>query len=227
MDPLVERMVVHDLKNPLSAIVGSAELFFEGLLGKLTDEQLKHIGAIRLSSKMLSNILSDLQDIRNMEDKEFSLGAAIIPVKDVISELSWLTDYARLEEKKIEIKPGEVENIFADKSVILRVMGDIALNSIKQANRGSTVTINFGKEKEFIKIEIINDGDGMPKDVVSNIFDESFKIKNPKLKTMAGAGLGFYFCKLAMREHKGKIEAVSDIGHGLKITLYLPIGGRT
>lgn len=215
-------MIIHDIRNPLSAIVGFATLFSEGLLGSLTDEQMKHMQAICLSSKMLSNILSDLQDIRNIEDKEFKLEPVSIPIKSLINDLSWLSDYASLESKKIEIQSGEVDNIFADKGVILRVLSSLSLNAIKQANKGSAVMIKFEKDRDFIKIEIIGDGDGIPKKLVSNIFDKSFKVDNPDLRLKVGSGLGFYFCKLALNEHRGKIEASSDIGKGLKISVYLP-----
>jgi len=222
MDKDAEKILIHDLRNPLAAIIGSAELFNDGLLGDLTAEQRDQIRIIRTAGRMLSDIISDLQDIRGLEDGDLKPVLADVPVSDLLKELKWTGDFAEKEGKKLEINTGRTERVLADKGILARVLSALIINALKQESSGDKTLLRIDEDKEFVKISIVGSGDGVPGELVPKLFDKNFKTENPGLKTKAGPGLGFYFCKLAVLAHGGKIEAESGRGKGLTVTIHLP-----
>lgn len=213
--------IIHDLKNPLSGISTAAQLFLEGTLGELTPEQKKYMGTIGLSTKMTLDMLFDLSTIDKIESNQFSANKSTFSAGKLVENISWLTDYAKRDEKFLEINSGGNIQINADEILITRVLENLVLNAVKQASRGGKAILNISKAGDKTGFEVIDFGGEVPKELLDKIFEKNFKIDNQKYKSRIGASLGFYFCKLALGLHDSKIGSESYEGKGLKVRFSL------
>ena len=200
----LEALIIHDLRNPLSGITGTIGLFSDGLLGPLTEEQQKYFANIKVSSQILANMLSDLGDISNLEDKTLQPESAVCKTTDVIAGIKWLIDSAAAEEKRVEIT-GAAVSLKADKELAVRILGNFLLNALRQIKKGEAVKVTIRPAGPLVRFEISDTGERVPEALRPQVFDKLFKVKHPELKVRAGRGLGFYFCKLAVAALGGQV----------------------
>lgn len=224
METALEDIIIHDLKNPLSGIVSIVDLFMDGSLGKLTGEQKKFMADIKISAKILTILLMDLQDINYLEDGSYRIQKSSFPVETLFNNLSWLKTYAENSGKKIEIKTEKNISVFADRELTARTLENLVLNSVKQSGRGEKSVISIKRSAGEILFEVHDSSQGIPKRNLSQVFDKSFKTKNPQLR--AGVGFGLYFCRLAIEANGGKIGMESEAGKGTKTWFSLPQNPR-
>lgn len=222
----LENIIIHDLKNPLSGITSIVDLFMDGSLGKLTGEQKKFMADIKISAKILTILLTDLQDINYLEDGSYRVQKSSFPVETLFNNLSWLKTYAENSGKKIEIKVEKNISVFADQELTIRALENLILNSIKQSGHGEKSVISVKRSAGEILFEIHDPSQGIPERNLSRVFDKSFKVKNPQLESGAGGGFGLYFCRLVIEALGGKIGMESEAGKGTKTWFSLPQNPR-
>lgn len=224
------QLLVHDLKNPLSGIVSTSEMFVRGMLGSLTEEQKKYLNDIEVSSLKLSNLIQDLLDIGKMEEDRLDLKKSSFSAADLFKDLVWICNNARLEEKNVDLCAQKDTrsyadlNIHADRALITRVLENLLTNAIKHISRGGNVTLRIARQNNEILFEIIDTGEGIPKEYLDKLFNRFFKVETQNLKTRIDTGLGLYFCKLAVEAHGGRIGVESEVGKGSRFYFFLPQG---
>ncbi|MDD5593631.1 MAG: HAMP domain-containing sensor histidine kinase [Candidatus Margulisbacteria bacterium] len=224
------QLLVHDLKNPLSGIVSTSEMFVRGMLGSMTEEQKKYLNDIEVSSLKLSNLIQDLLDIGKMEEDRLDLKKSSFSAADLFEDLVWICNNARLEEKNVDLCAQKDTrsyadlNIHADRALITRVLENLLTNAIKHISRGGNVTLRIARQNNEILFEIIDTGEGIPKEYLDKLFNRFFKVETQNLKTRIDTGLGLYFCKLAVEAHGGRIGVESTVGKGSRFYFFLPQG---
>jgi len=222
-ETVFDDLILHDLKSPLSGITSMVEMFLSGLLGPLTEDQIKSFYLIKTSAKQISSLLMELQVIRNIESKNFEPRKESFSAEELLKEIQWLKNSAEKEGKELIT---DVENtliISADKELAIRMAEDLILNGIKQSERGAKINFNIKREKNRILFEVIDSGKGVPKEYLPRVFDKSFKTDNPQLKTKIGPGLGFHFCKLVVEAQGGEIAMENLPKKGSRYYFYLPV----
>ncbi|HVN67146.1 MAG TPA: HAMP domain-containing sensor histidine kinase [Candidatus Sulfotelmatobacter sp.] len=204
---MFDDQVLHDLKNPLSGITGSIGLFLEGLLGPLDAEQKKYLTNIDFSAKRLTLLLMELSAVANAEKKQLVVTKVPFPAGELREETAWLKQLAALENKTIVDTFDDDLSLPADKKLTVMIVTDLLLNACKQTDRGGRVTFSIKPDKGGPLFEIGFSGEGIPREFTAKIFDKNFRADHPELKAKTGAGLGLYFCKLAVEAQGGKIGA--------------------
>lgn len=219
---MLDDQILHDLKNPLSGITGSIGLFTDDMLGPITKEQRDYLENIDFSAKKLTLLLQELTFINNAEQGKPDVKKTTFPAGELLKELAWVKRLADKESKTIEEKVDSNLSVLANKDLTVMIIEDILLNAVKQTSRGGKVTLNLKTEKDHFVFEVTHLGESVPKEYAAKVFDKTFRADNPKLKTMASPGLGFYFCKLAVEAQGGKIGVESEQGKGTRFYLSLP-----
>lgn len=212
-------MAVHDMKNPLNTVMGLSQ-------GKPTEKNMK---LINQASNQMFNFITNMLDIYKFEEAEIVLSLNSYKVISLINEAENQVSQL-LKEKDITLVKNVDENIKAvvDETIIVRVFVNLFTNAIKYSYAGNTIHVdvnaNFnGKSNDKLEIKITDSGIGIPKDQLTQIFEE-FNNKKPQLITKsASTGIGLNFCKLAISAHKGVIMAESDLGKGTSIIIQLPL----
>jgi two-component system, OmpR family, sensor kinase len=231
------QMVVHDLKNPLTALIGFLEIL---RMDHLTNEQMLLLeGALR-SGKNLSGLISDLLDVSQAEEGQLELArVAFVPrelLTDCAAEMSaWLAQ----DGKTIRIEaPADLPTLNADIRLIRRVILNLLSNAIKHTPPGTQVTMRacakpsvMGMEwtpsspdiQKVIVFEIADTGPGIPAEYLDHIFQKFGRVNGERNGRQESTGLGLTFCRLAVEAHSGSIEVTSIVGQGTTFCVTLPL----
>ncbi len=208
--------IVHDIKNPLNTLRLSAEF----IAGKTGDPDVEHVTGI-----MINQI--DRFDSMAQEILEFSRGTTSLKIRSVgIGEILRTVEEiygAELKKKGVSLRRrlgfrGEVE---VDFDKIVRCLQNIVGNALDVIPRDGTIGITTGRRGPFFRIDVTDNGPGIPEEIVSRIF-EPFVTRKKK----HGTGLGLAIVKKIVRDHGGTVEVASAPGKGTKLSLFLPVKAR-
>ncbi len=207
--------ISHDIKTPLTSIIGYSSLMEDNLSKK----EIKEYSA-KVHSKALhiKDILSTFDDyLINYDNKKLKL--TVVKIKEIIKELN--DDYKiELNNKNIRfiIRTNcENEKINIDILKIKRVFSNIISNSIKYVPQKGTIEISIKKEKNMIEFSITDNGTGVKEENINKIFDPFYTTDDSRKIS----GLGLSICKEFIEIHKGTIQAIND--NGLTIQFKLPV----
>lgn len=208
--------IVHDLKNPLSIISLSSEMF--DLPGTSSELRAKAQSRIRKQVERISDMVGDIliftQGPRKAAD--LKLGDYRAFILELIGDLR---SEAELKSAQIEMKdaPPAVPVRF-DRRRLGRVFFNLVHNATDAMLNGGTIFLRFGGNSEEITTEIEDTGPGIPSDVAERLFQPFATHGKAK-----GTGLGLSICKKIIEDHGGKISARTEPGHGAIFSITLPV----
>jgi K+-sensing histidine kinase KdpD len=206
----LSRMIVHDLRGPLTAVTTSLKLMRELVPDdskvKRTVQEITETSQ-RAIRKLLSRVDS-LLDISKMESGELTLDTTP-------TELATLADSVCVElsplahELNIQINsaiPDTLPLLAVDADKVERLLGNLVDNALKYTPANSTVTIraHMPDAKHFVRIEVIDQGPGIPEEYKKRLFDRYVQIQGRR-GARRGTGLGLTFCRLVVEAHGGSI----------------------
>jgi len=217
--------VQHDLRTPLTAIMGYSDLLSSGAYGKIskkTLEVVQKIDAVALNMKKKADSFLDLV--------QFKLGKSGLTLKPGVELKSMLNEIVedlqfKATSKNIQLKLNVSENISlsADLQKLKAALFNIVDNAVKYTNAGQ-VNVEAKKENGKVKIMIKDNGIGIPHDKLLAIFEEQFERTEQAKKTAEGKGIGLYLSSQVIKLHRGKIWAESaGEGKGSVFFIELPI----
>ncbi|NQU18001.1 MAG: PAS domain S-box protein [Candidatus Saganbacteria bacterium] len=216
-------MAVHDLKTPLTNIIGMSKMVLDDKETSMNQEQKGFLENILTSSKRLSNLVMDLIQVNNIEDSGLFLDRKPVSLAEIALGLSWLKTSALKRKIQIETNIQEEITLEADKDILLRVIENLISNAIKHTpQENSRIILNIQKKDSQILFEIIDNGEGIPQEYQKRIFDKFFKVEDQAYKTKLDTGLGLAFCKIAVEAHGGKIAVESEEGKGSRFYFNIP-----
>ena len=215
-------MIVHDMKNPISGLLVTIELFKDGLIGPVSDKQKEFLESANVSARNLLNLTLNLLDVKKIEEKKLTLEKSIFGPNELLDGMKWYLPYLAFIKKEFKANYDPGIKIFADKNILSRIIENLVSNSIKHTGSNGKVMLNIIQQQNNILFEVVDNGEGIPKEYLANIFDKFFKVKGRKLGSALDSGLGLTFCKLAVEAHGGNIGVESEIGKGTKFYFSLP-----
>ncbi|MFH2033506.1 MAG: PAS domain-containing sensor histidine kinase [Candidatus Margulisiibacteriota bacterium] len=218
----LRHMIVHDLKNPLVGITNTAELFLDNLLGPITDKQRENLQSMLGSSKKLSNLIMDILQVKSIEEQKMKINKREFQAEEMLKNLAWLNNLALGKKTRFETQCQPGLTINGDPDIITRVIENLASNAIKHTPREGSVALNIREEKDSFLFEVVDTGEGIPREYQDKIFDKFFKVKDQTLKTQMDTGLGLTFCKLAVEAMGCTIGLDSEVGKGSRFYFTLP-----
>ncbi len=126
--------------------------------------------------------------------------------------------------KEIELRPAPsylTATVTADPEILRRVIGNLLQNALKYTPAGGRVELGATGDKDRVRIRVADSGRGVGTDERKRLFDRYYRVEGRDQAAHAGAGLGLYFCRLAVEAHGGTID-VAD-GPGMVVVLDLPL----
>ena len=191
--------VSHELKTPLTSIMGYAET----LMASEYDEDLqeKFLNVISSEAVRMTKLVNDLLELSKFDNNkketiksEFDLGEL---VKQCQENLQIETDKKR---QKVEcFVTANVPKVCADKDGIERVILNVLSNSIKYTGEGGTIKIYVGFVYNDAYIKVIDNGIGIPEEDLNRIFDRFYRVDKARTREMGGTGLRTFHCKRNFR----------------------------
>ncbi|MEX2543266.1 MAG: ATP-binding protein [Trueperaceae bacterium] len=207
----------HELRTPVTAIVGHTNYLLRR--SSPTPEQMDSLTVIRREAERMAKLVNDLLELARA-DAGFSIEPEPMNLLDVV------------EAVHMEIAPvaGNAEIVITSPQPLLQVSGDAArlkqvvLNLVQNAlNAGATrITISLLREKDTIRMEILDNGPGIPENAIPHLFDRFYRVDGARSSRGNGSGLGLAIVKWIVQQHSGTVDVESRLGEGSVFTVCLP-----
>jgi PAS domain S-box-containing protein len=207
----------HELNNPLTSILGMAELLQEG---GASEAARKQIGILHQQARRAAEIVQNLQYFARPP----APGRSQVNLNELVQRTVQMQAYP-LRKSNITVdflQEPAIPAIVADPNQLMQVFLNLLLNAeqaIRESREKGTIRIRIGRNPASVWIVFQDDGPGIAPENLTHIFDPFFTTRRPG----RGTGLGLSICKTVLREHGGNIEAASAPGGGAVFTITLPV----
>jgi len=224
------RGITHDVKNPLGAADGYAELLEMGLRGALTPEQAHLVAGVRRSVHSALDIIGDLLDLSRAESGHLSVERAPVVLPEVVREAA--EDHrgaAQVAGHTLELRLGDdVPLLYTDAARVRQVLGNLLSNAVKYVPAPGCITVVVRRAEEeehpgpgkWVAVHVIDDGPGIPPEEQEAVFLE---LQRGSTASSAGHGLGLAISRRIARLLGGDLSLESEPGAGARFTLWLPL----
>ena len=220
------KMIAHDLKSPLSGILGTLEMAIEGDFGEIAPD-LSHLLADGLQRGADAlRLIEDLLELTRLEESHIRLNLQLLDSAEVLDAVAseWRV---RAERSGAELRVAGSEGMAfrADMSLLMRVFGNLVGNALNHAGRD--VSIELSAEEGTgggVHFAVRDDGSGIPPayhDLIFRKFGNLQRTDGPR-----SSGLGLTFCRLAVEAHGGRIWVESPEAGGSTFHFLLPASGQ-
>jgi signal transduction histidine kinase len=216
-------MIVHDLRGPLSGIVGYVELVSEDN-SNLSPENLQMFKTVGTAAKLMLNIVNDFLEITRQEAGEQKLHLAPLYIRDVIDRaLSNTAEAQRERSLHVSKNIGEVPVIDGDLSRMELALTQLLDNSIRFTPVNGSLSISATAGPASIVVTVAHSGEGIPAKDLPMLFDK-MRITTPGLRRPGSqTGLALPICKGIIEAHEGTISVHSETGKGTTFTIIFPL----
>ena len=201
------KMIVHDLKSPLTSIIGAMEMLMDGDFGVLTNEQRAALGDAETRADDLLALIEDLLEVARLEESRLSLHLAPTAPGALLTEVRHDWEIRTQQEGatvNVEVAD-DAPVIEADQALLKRVFGNLVQNALTHSARAVTLTLGARRENEGTLFTVADDGVGIPVEYHDIIFRKFEQVKTPHIPRVRSSGLGLAFCKLVVEAHGGRI----------------------
>ncbi|EKE03766.1 MAG: two-component sensor histidine kinase [uncultured bacterium] len=218
--------VSHELRTPLTSIKGFADTLLTAGDKLDAEKQRRFISIIKSQIDRLTRLVENLLTVSRLESKKDKSIYKAVNFKEFLDRiLQNLSPKAGNHNIKVEIMPN-LPPIWVDTDKFEQIITNLVDNAIKYSNKGTSITIKAGfapDNTDFIEIKVMDQGVGIPKEFLSNIFTKFSRIDNPLTRQTEGTGLGLYITKSLVENMGGKISVNSNGKQGSVFTVMLSV----
>jgi signal transduction histidine kinase len=214
--------VSHDLRSPLTAILGYTELI--GRTGPLNENQQEFLQRLQGSVQHVTVLINDLLDLGRLE-AGFDTRREMVQLESV---LKYTLDIVDLQMKKKKIKLSvdiktEIKPLRANPIRIRQMLDNLVGNAIKYTQNEGNVNVNLSMHDDQIILSVEDNGPGIPAEEQSRVFEKFYRATNMAgNEGVTGSGLGLAIVKSIVESHQGRVWVESTVGKGSTFFVLLP-----
>ncbi len=223
-------IAAHDLRNPLTAIIGYIDLILEDMNSEHLDKELikKDLNTVLKSAQQMVQLITDLLDISAIESGKISLDLQCNDINTVFEECEKL--HCKTSQQKriglaVEKNPRLPKTVF-DKSRITEVVDNLLSNAIKYTQPGGKVRLFSSFTDHMIEVHVQDTGLGLSDDDMKDLFTGLKRLSNKPTGGETSTGLGLVIVKKIMDLHGGEVRVISRKGEGSTFIISLPLISR-
>jgi len=217
-------VVGHDLKTPLSSILGLSDLLLSDM-EDLEDEEVlkKNLSIIRHSALTMSDLLGDLLNWARIQTDDLSLNNKQFSISETVRDtIDLLAITAEQKGISLEFSNEEVFQVHADKQLITTIIRNFISNALKFSDEGDTVLVDVERDEKHWHVSVKDEGVGISEKNVDRLFDNRKHPQDEGTQNEKGSGIGLRLCKELAERHGGQISVESELGEGSTFTLTIP-----
>ena len=214
--------VAHELKNPVSAVLGYAEIL-EGD-PDLGESSRTAVAAIRRGGERLARVVDDLLALHGTTETEPAVGGRVdlaALAQEVVHLNAALAGSLGID-LRVVVPEGPVVAC-ADDGEVDRVVTNLVSNALKYTERGGTVTVAVAAVGDEAELTVSDDGIGMSPEDEVRVFDEFYRSADPAATAKPGTGLGLAIVRRVVERYHGRIDVESELGEGSTFRVALPL----
>lgn len=218
--------VAHNLKAPLSAILSILDVIRGNYLGELNEDQNEYLRRIHRRAQTMIKMVSELLTLAQKRNENKQATFISVDLEKLMGRINrTFSDEARQKGLDFDIKlPEKLPHLKGDPEMIEQMLENLISNAIRYTPGGGKVTVEFVVlGDQGLRIMISDNGIGIPKSSIPNVFDEFYRAKNAQAVEEHGTGLGMSIVKEIVEEHSGQISLESEEGLGTLVVVQLPV----
>lgn len=224
--------VSHELRTPLTSIIGYSEMLAEGLAGPLNGEQVDYVRTIMEKGETLLKLICSILDISQIEAGKVRLNFEPMDAIELINgSLTSLKPQVQKKGVALEAKlPANMPMVSGDRDRLRQVLVNLLTNAVKFTPKGGRVAVTLTEitqqpdlNAQGYRILVEDSGVGIPGDQFDKIFNSFYQVDSSSTREYGGAGLGLAIVKSFVEGHGGVVRVSSELGHGSRFTLVLPV----
>jgi len=214
--------VSHELKTPITSIMGYTDTLLEGEYDAETQKEFLQV--VSSEARRMAKLVTDLLDLSKIDNNKkstrkvkFDLGAL---AKECQKKLA-----IEIKKKKHHVEclvTADVPPVYADKDDIQRVILNILSNSIKYTQDGGNIKIYVGFVFNDAYVKVIDNGIGIPEGDLNRIFERFYRVDKSRSREMGGTGLGLAIAKEILDKNGGSIDIKSEVNKGTEVVIKIP-----
>lgn len=227
--------ISHELKTPLTAVLGLSSLLKDRSLGQLSDRQARYAKLIHQSGRHLMMVVNDILDLTRIETGQLELVSGGVDIRTACDRaLETARQLQRQDQAGDETEPPEtgqpfrleiepdLETIEADELRLRQMLVNLISNAFKFTPDGGALGLRVGRWEDWIAFTVWDTGIGIPEDKQHLIFEKFQQLESPLTRKFEGTGLGLVLTQRLARLHGGDVSFISKHGEGSQFTLLLP-----
>ena len=214
--------VSHELKTPITSIMGYADTLLESEYDK--EMQTKFLEVISSEARRMARLVTDLLVLSRYDNKKVTKEESIFDLGEVTKNCIERLRF-EVEKKKHNIEcfvTANVPPVNADKYGIERVILNIISNAIKYTPENGTIKVYVGFVYNDAYIKVIDNGIGIPEADLARIFERFYRVDKARSRELGGTGLGLPIAKEIIEQNNGSIDIKSEVGKGTEVVIRIP-----
>jgi two-component system sensor histidine kinase/response regulator len=218
------KMIVHDLKTPLTSVLATLEMLADGDFGDVSTPQKAAIGDVESKSEDLLALIDDILEVARIEEANITLTLAPMAPGALLAELvhEWNHRFQQ-EQTTVFVSVADDAPIFTgDKGLIKRVFSNLIQNAVTHSSRAVHLDLSARRAGHGVLFTVSDNGPGIPPEYHEVIFRKFGQVEMPRTPRTRSSGLGLTFCKLVVERHRGRIWVNSAEGKGSSFYIELP-----
>ena len=217
--------IVHEFRNPLTAMAGALEILRDSLADRLTAKEREFFGIVDVSQARLNQMLDEMLELMALEGREVTLAFEptdlVALAEEVVAEFQ---PRARIYRVKINPPAGsKLVRAECDPEKVRRVLANLVSNGIKYNHEGGEVTVTLTSDGAFARVTVSDTGAGIPPEDHDRVFQQFYRNADVRRKGIVGTGLGLTIARNIVEMHGGEIGFTSRPGVGSTFHFTLPV----
>ena len=212
--------IAHELRTPLSLILGHAEAVHDGVLPPTRE----NFEIIREEANRLEHLVNDLRILSLADAGELTIAPQTIEPERLLQEVASLYQ-VQTQRKDIALKLDMVSplsNIEVDPGRMTQVLTNIVDNALRHAPEGGEIILSARELNDQVQLAVHDSGPGLRAEDLDRIFNRFYRTDASRQREDGGSGLGLAIAKSIVQAHGGQVSAESEAGKGLKVIIHLP-----
>ena len=219
------RMIVHDLKTPLTSMLATLEMLRDGDFGPVEERPARALSDVEGKAEDLLGLIEDLLDVSRADVQRLALQPEPIAPAALLAEVifDWELRF-RQEQTTARTEVADDAPVFdADKTLVRRVLANLVQNAITHSPVPVTLVLGARRDPAGIVLTVQDNGPGIPEEYQDLVFQKFEQVRTPHAPRVRSSGLGLAFCRVAVEAHGGRIWVRSKEGQGSTIFVQLPL----
>jgi len=214
----------HELRTPVTAIMGFSELLAEDLAEVLDEEAQRRLDAIRRASERLRRTIDELTEFVGTDDRTLEARQEQLDLRQLVYDAIFNVK-SEADRKGIVLSeelPTTPMQVWGDRGMLLGVLTHLLENAVAFNRPKGKALVRAMEEEEYWQIDIEDTGIGIPQVELPKIFTPFYQVEEHMTRSVEGLGVGLSIAKRAIELHEGRIWAQSRVGEGSTFSFTLP-----
>lgn len=217
-------MVVHEFRNPLTAILASAQLLEHQGHQLPEARRREYLYMIQESARSIDQLLNDILAVGQAAGGHLKFSPEPLDLEQFCHRLVEEIQFSNSTHQIIFTLQGNCANVCLDKQLLWHILNNLLLNAIKYSPQGGNIYFDLHCQDEKVTFQVKDTGIGIPKQSQQHLFESFYRAEN--VGNIPGTGLGLTMVKQCLDLHGGQITVDSQVGRGTTFTVTFPLNSR-